>query len=101
MEKIGDAAVYSVKSISANDVENGLIKMPHTQRAAWRKVQSEDRVHKMFLELVNNSKLPEKKKTKGDFTRVKRLHNLYRTGRAKIDSDGLVTVKHNDAAGNV
>ena len=40
MEKIGDAAVYSVRSISANDVESGIVKMPHTQKAAWRKVQS-------------------------------------------------------------
>ena len=38
MEKLGDAAVYTVKSISASDVENGLIKMPHSQRNAWRKV---------------------------------------------------------------
>ena len=55
----------------------------------------------MLLGLIRNSQLPEKKKTKGDFTRVKRLHNLYRTGQLKIASDGLVTVKHTDSAGNM
>ena len=100
MEKIGDSAVYRVKSISANDVENGIVRMPHCQRAAWKKVQSQDRVHELLLDLISNSKTPEKKRTKGDFTRVKRLHNLYRTGQLKIANDGLVTVKHTDAAGN-
>ena len=100
MEKAGDSAVYNVRSISASDVENGVIRMPLTQKAAWKKVQSEDRVHRMLIDIVENSKIPQKKKTKGDFTRVKRLHNLFRTGQAKIDSDGFVTVKHTDAAGN-
>ena len=101
MEKIGDAAVYNVRSINANDIESGILKMPHTQKAAWRKVQSEDRAHRMFLELVQHSKVPLKKKTKGEFTTVKRLHNFFRTGQAKIDPNGLVTVKHTDAAGNI
>ena len=101
METIGDSLVYTVKSINATDVEAGNIKMPHTQRAAWLKVQSNDDAHRMFLSNVKHSKLPEKKKTKGVFTTVKRLHNLYRTGQVKIDFDGFVTVKHTDAAGNV
>ena len=44
------------------------------------------------------SGIPEHKKTTGDFTRLKRLHNLYR--QLKIDSDSLVTVIHYDATGN-
>ena len=52
MEKIFDAAVHNVRSINADDIESGILKMPHTQKAAWRKVQSEDRAHRMFLELV-------------------------------------------------
>ena len=80
METIGDASVHVVKWINANDVENGNIKMPHTQIAAWKKVLSYDNAHRIFLSNVKFSKLPEKKKTKGVFTVVKRLHNLYRTG---------------------
>ena len=101
MESVGDSVVYTVHSINANDVDNGLIKMPHSQRPAWKNVQSQDHVHRMLLDLVRDSKIPEKKKRKGDFTRVKRLHNLYRTGQVKIDHDGFVTVKHTDAVGNV
>ena len=101
METIGDSIVYTVKSINATDVEAGNIKMPHSQRAAWLKVQSNDDAHRMFLSNVKLSKLPEKKKTKGVFTTIKRLHNLYRTGQVKIDFDGFVTVKHTDAAGNI
>ena len=100
LEKMGDAAVHAVRSVSADDVEKGAIRMPHIQRPAWKKVQSDDRVHRMLLDLIEGSKLPEKKKTKGDFTRVKRLHNLYRTGQLKVAPDGLVTVLHTDSAGN-
>ena len=75
METVGDSVVYNINSINATDVDNGMIKMPHCQRPAWKKVQSQDHVHKMLLAMVRDSKLPEKKKTKGVFTSVKRLHN--------------------------
>ena len=101
METVGDAVVFSVRSINANDVESGLVKMPHFQRAAWNKIQNQDDAHRMFLSIVKDSKLPEKKKTRGHFTTIKRLHNLYRTGQVKIDFDGFVTVKHTDMAGNL
>ena len=77
MESIGDSVVYTINSINANDVDNGHIKMPHSQRPAWKNIQSQDHVHRMLLDLIRDSKVPEKKKRKGDFTRVKRLHNLY------------------------
>ena len=77
LEKAGDASVHKVRSVSADDVDKGLVQMPHTQRSAWKKIQSEDRVHILLLNLIENSKIPEKKKTKGDFTRLKRLHNIY------------------------
>ena len=100
MERVGDAAVYTVRAINAKDVEDGHVRMPHSQIAAWKKVQSQDHVHRILLAMIRDSKIPERKKTKGDFTRVKRLHNLYRTGQAKIDSDGFLTVTHTDTAGN-
>ena len=100
MEKLGDAVTCAVKSITANDVENGSIKMPFLQRPAWKTIQSNDNAHRMLLDNIQNSKLPERKKTKGVFTTVKRLHNMYRTGQAKVDSDGFLTIKHTDAAGN-
>ena len=44
--------------------------------------------------------MPEKKKTKGEYTRLKRLHNLFRNGQLKLENDGLCTVSHTDPAGN-
>ena len=41
------------------------------------KVRAEDKVHKMLFKLIEISGIPEHKKTTGDFTRLKRLHNLY------------------------
>ena len=37
----------------------------------------------------------------GDFTNLKRLHNLYRNGLLKIDPDGLVAVLNTDSEGSV
>ena len=82
------------------DIENGLIGMPQFQKNSWLQIQKDDRVHSMFLSLVAAGKIPEKKKRKGDFTNIKRLHNLYRTGQLKISPDGFVTVRHIDNSGN-
>ena len=60
----------------------------------------EDKVHKMLFKLIETSVMPEKKKTKGDYTRLKRLHNLFRNGQLKVENDGLCTVSHTDPAGN-
>ena len=59
----GDASVHKVWSVSAEDVEKGLVRITHIQRLAWKKIQSEDRVHTLLLNLIENSKIPEKKKT--------------------------------------
>ena len=37
--------------------------------------------------------MPEKKRTKGDHTKLKLLHNLYCRGELKVDTDGLVVVR--------
>ena len=54
----------------------------------------------MLFKLIETSSIPEKKKTSGDFTRLKRLHNLYRNGQLQIDKDGLTTILGNDSMGN-
>ena len=69
-----------VCNVSVADIESGATKMPFTQGAAWAKVQSEDKAHKMFFKLIETSGIPERKKATGDYTTLKRLHNLYRNG---------------------
>ena len=70
------------------------------QRSAWLKTQQEDRAHRMLLDLINTSQSPEPKKTKGDFTTLKRLHGMYRSGTLKVSHDGLVVVSTPDMVGN-
>ena len=70
--------------------------MPFIQRLAWIKVQQNDKVHQQLSHLIDSSQSPEKKKTKGDNTTLKRLHNLYKSGHLKKASDGLITVSHID-----
>ena len=89
-----------VCTVSVEDIENGSAKMTFTQRAAWAKDQSDDRVHKMLFKLIETSGVPERKKTTGDYTRLKRLHNLYRNGQLKIETDGLITITSTDSSGN-
>ena len=83
-------------TISAADIENGRINMPFIQRQAWITVQNNDRVHQELAKLIDSSQSPEKKRTNGDNTMLKRLHNLYKKGQLRKASDGLITVQHMD-----
>ena len=58
LEKIGDEAVPMVCTVSVEEIKNGAAKIPFTKRAAWKKVQSEDRVHKMLFKLIETSGTP-------------------------------------------
>ena len=94
MEMLGDNAPSMVGKITVEDIEQGRTSMPFTQRAAWIKVQKNDRMHQQLAWLIDTSQSPEKKKTKGDNTILKRLHNLYKNGLLKKSSDGLITITH-------
>ena len=83
LELMGDNLSPNVRSIRVEDIMNGSVKMPFNQRSAWLKTQNEDRAHRMLLELIRTSQAPEPKRTKGDFTTLKRLHGLYRSGTLK------------------
>ena len=89
-----------VSSVRVEDVINGTARMPFNQRSAWLKTQQEDRVHRMLLELIKTSKSPEPKRKKGDYTTLKRLHGMYRSGNLKVASDELVTISTSDTAGS-
>ena len=58
LEKLGDA----VSKISVQDIEQGIISMPFTQKAAWLKVQRKDKVHQQLDTLMKSSQVPEKKR---------------------------------------
>ena len=100
LELEGDNINPTVKSVRVEEILNGTIKMPFNQKSAWLKVQSGDRVHRMLLNLIKTSQVPEPKKTKGVYTTLKRLHNLFKSGNLKISRDGLVTITTSDVQGN-
>ena len=85
-----------VLKISVNDILQGKANMPFTQRKAWIAVQKNYKVHQDLSSLIDSSQTPTKKKTGGDNTTLKRLHNLFKTGKLKKASDGLITVKNDD-----
>ena len=92
LEMTGD----KVARITVEDIEKGTVSMPFIQRSAWIKVQKNDKVHQQLAFLINTSQSPERKKTKGDNTILKRLHNLYKKGQLKQSTDGLITVSQVD-----
>ena len=67
--------------------------MPMTQKRVWRNIQKKDPIHCKLTDLILTQQLPESKKRKGDFTKLKLLHNLYTQGKLYIDSDDLILVK--------
>ena len=66
--------------------------MPFTQKKTWKTIQFKDPIHCKLRQLIESRQLPETKKTKGDNTKLKLLHNLYTQGKLTIDKD-LVLVK--------
>ena len=95
-ESLGDNMPPMVGKVTVEDNELGRVNMPYTQRNAWFKVQKNDPIHKKLSFLIDSSQLPDKKKTRGLNTYLKRLHNLYRNGQLKKARDGLITVTQTD-----
>ena len=62
MEVLGDNVVPMVGKVTVEDIEQGTISMPYTQRAAWLNVQKNDRTHQQLSWLIEASQIPEKKK---------------------------------------
>ena len=93
---VGDKTIPMVGSISVADIDQGKVSMPYTQRAAWLKIQRSDPTHQRLSWLIDTSQTPEKKKTKGENTKLKLLHNLYANGQLKKAPDGFITVSSTD-----
>ena len=56
-------------------------------------------MHSELTRLISTGQTPEKKKTGSYHTQLKRMYNLYRVGLLKIDSTGLVVIRHVDIKG--
>ena len=91
-QQIGDNC-DQIMAVTVEEVTSGKVPMPCTQKRAWLDTQCNDPVHVKLKYLIEVGQNPAKKKTKGDFTKLKLLHNLYRAGNLRVDKDGLVMVR--------
>ena len=89
---VGDNA-SEIRHLTVNDVLTGKSLMPMTQRSIWRNIQKQDPIHEKLQHLINTRQLPESRKRRGDFTKIKLLHNLYKQGKLFIDNDDLIMIK--------
>ena len=78
------------------DVLEGRAIMPYIQLKSWLGVQLNDWAHTNLRRLVSIGQHPDSKKTKGDYTVLKKLYNLYQSGDLLIRPDGLVMIKARD-----
>ena len=91
-ENMGDKA-SEIRSITIDDIQSGRSLMPMTQRSTWKSIQARDPVHMKLKQLIVTQQLPEARKTKGEHTKVKLLHNHYTQGKLYIDQDDLIMLK--------
>ena len=91
-EILGDNAA-NIKAISVEEIQQGKSIMPFTQERVLRDIQHNDSMHNKLRELIKLGHLPDKRKTGGENTKLKLLHNLYKEGKMKVDKDGTIKVK--------
>ena len=94
-EVLGDNA-GNIRRITLEDIQQGRTIMPFTQRKVLRDIQFNDKMHNKLREIIEQGHLPDKRKTGGDFTKLKLLHNIYKDGRLKVETDGAITIKAED-----
>ena len=91
-EDIGDQAA-DIRSVTIEEINAGREIMPMTQRTTWLNIQKKDPLHSKLTDLILSQQLPETRKTKGDYTKLKLLHNLYTQGKLHVDKQGLIMIK--------
>ena len=85
----------TVNSISVEDILSGTVKPPLMQKPAWLSIQKQDETHRKLHSLITSGGLQPGKKMKNN-TDLKLLYNLYSKGLLKIDSFGVIVIKHID-----
>ena len=97
IEITGDKSA-NIRRISVEDIKAGRSVLPLTQRKVWTDIQSKDSAIEKFKHLAKIGQSPNKHKTKGEHTVIKKLYRLFVAGDVMIDKDGAVLVKAKDGA---
>ena len=86
-----------IRHVKENDdikIDNDdLTTVPFLQLKTWRHLQQQDGVHTKLMKLIKTGQEPEKKKTGGEFTALKHLHNLFLKNNVKVHSSGVIMVR--------
>ena len=94
-QQIGDNAIH-VRSVTVEDVWSNRSILPLTQEKIWRALQAKDPTHSKLRDLITTQQLPETKKRKGEYTKLKLFHNLYTQEKLYIHK-GLIMIKTPDS----
>ena len=98
IETIGDKSAL-IRTVTVEDIKAGRSVLPLTQRKAWVDVQKKDSTLEKFKHLTRIGQSPNKHKTKGEHTIIKKLYRLFVEGNIMIDpKDEAVLVKTKDGA---
>lgn len=89
-----------VNSVSVQDILAGTARLPLTEKPAWIQVQKEDDMHNRLFKLIRSGGLQPEPKLRGHMD-LKLMYNLYKKGLLKIDSFGLIVVKHVDVSSGI
>ena len=94
-EQLGDNA-REIRALTIEDIQRGRSTMPFTQRRVLHDIQHNDSMHCKLRELIRLGHLPDKRKTGGENTKLKLLHNMFQNGKLKVDKDGVVVIKEDN-----
>ena len=84
MDQMGDNA-SKIRQITVDDVRAGRAVLPLTQKKPWTDLQNKDSVHEKLKRLIRIGQSPNKHKTKGEHTILKKLHTLFSRGDLVIE----------------
>ena len=91
--QIGEQCV--VNNISVQDILSGKVKPPLTEKPAWLHIQKNDDIHNKLFKLIMSGGLQPERKLK-NHTDLKLMYNMYTKGTLKLDSSGLIVIRHID-----
>ena len=93
-----DKIIGEVRSISVDDVLNGRVLLPFTQRSGWKNIQDEDKMLKTLKRHMLDGTIPQRRGIKQP--ELKKLYNLFQHQKLSISNDGIIVKIDTDNYGN-
>ena len=87
-----------IGTISVEDVLNGKVDIPFTQRGGWRNIQDEDKTLQTLKMHMTGGTIPMRRKVKQP--ELRKLYNLFQHQKLTIAKDGLIVKINTNNVGN-